>query len=158
MIAPATVEDLPEIIHLQRLAFREEAEHVGDMGIKPMTQTLEELRTELEGSVVLKYVQDGEIVGSVRARMVRGVCAISRLVVRPDHWGRGIGRRLMEEVESRFPDAGRYELFTRVDHERTRPFYRRLGYIPFRTERHSDRLVFVHLYKPGPPTDQRPKE
>lgn len=149
MIARATAEDLPEILQLQRNAFREEAEQVGDMSIKPMSQTLDGLQEEFEGSVVLKYVLDGEIVGSIRARMEGSVCLIGRLVVRPDHWRQGIGRQLVEEVERLFADAERFELYTRIDHERTRPFYRSLGYEPFRTERHSDTLTFVHLFKPG---------
>lgn len=160
MIARATVDDLPTILELQRLAFQEEAEHVGDMSIKPMTQTLDELRVEFDTSVVLKYVLDGEIIGSVRARMDGGTCHISRLVVRPDHWRQGIGRRLVEEVERLFDAAERFELYTREDHSTTRPFYRSLGYAPFRTERHSDALSFVHLCKVGRGTaaTSRPKE
>jgi len=149
MIARARAEDLPEILQLQRLAFQEEAEHVGDMCIEPMSQTLEGLREELESSVILKFVQGGEIVGSVRARMDGDVCRISRLVVRPDQWRQGIGRRLVNEVERLFAEAERFELYTREDHEVTRPFYRSLGYEPFKVERHSDALTFVHLSKPG---------
>lgn len=159
MIARATVDDLPVILELQRQAFRKEAEHVGDASIKPMTQTLEELRAEHETSVILKYMMDGEIVGSVRARMDGGTCRISRLVVRPDHWRQGIGRQLMEEIERLFDDAERFELYTREDHSVTRPFYRSLGYAPFRTERHSDALTFVYLFKAGRGNDGagRPK-
>lgn len=149
MIARATANDLAEILQLQRDAFREEAEHVGDMNIKPMSQTLEELEEEFERSVFLKYVQGGEIVGSVRARMDGDTCLISRLVVRPDHWRQGIGRRLVSEVERMFADARRFELFTREDHKVTRPFYRSLGYEPFRTDRYSDTLSFVYLSKAG---------
>jgi GNAT superfamily N-acetyltransferase len=149
MIARATANDLPEILQLQRQAFQEEAEHVGDMSIKPMSQTLEELEEEFERSVILKYVQGGEIVASVRARMDGDTCLIGRLVVRPDHWRQGIGRRLVSEVERMFADARRFELFTREDHEVTRPFYHSLGYEPFRTERHSDALSFVYLSKAG---------
>jgi len=149
MIVRATIDDLPTILELQRQAFREEAKLVGDSSIKPMSQTLEELTEEFERSVFLKFVQDGEIVGSVRARMENGVCLISRLVVRPDRWRKGIGRQLVAEVERTFADASRFELYTRIDHEQTRPFYRSLGYQPFRTERHSERLCFVHLFKPG---------
>ncbi|MDW5563952.1 MAG: GNAT family N-acetyltransferase [Methanomassiliicoccus sp.] len=149
MISRATAEDLPAILRLQRQAFRGEAERVGDMNIKPMAQTLDELREEFEGSVFLKYVQDGEILGSVRGRMEGEVCHIGRLVVRPDRWRQGIGRELIDGIERTFAQAARFELFTRIDHERTRPFYRSLGYEPYRSERYSDTLTFVHLFKPG---------
>ncbi|MBI0584439.1 MAG: GNAT family N-acetyltransferase [Methanomassiliicoccus sp.] len=158
MIVPAAEEDLPEILRLQRMAFREEAEHVNDPNIKPMSQTLEGLREESASSTVLKYVLDGEIVGSVRARMDGDVCHISRLVVHPDRWRMGIGRELVREVERRFSEARWFELYTREDHDRTRPFYARLGYLPFRTERHSDTLTFVHLRRPGRPGDPCPED
>jgi ribosomal protein S18 acetylase RimI-like enzyme len=162
MISQAIEEDLPAILCLQRQAFREEAEHVGDMSIKPMSQTLEELRSEFDGSVILKYVLDGEIVGSVRAKVDGSTCRISRLIVRPDHWRKGIGRALVGEIEHRFADVSRFELYTRIDHQRTRPFYQSLGYEPFRTEYHSDTLSFVHLFKPnrrsGGPPAAPPKE
>ncbi len=147
MIEDVTEADLPIILELQRAAFKKEAEHVKDPSIKPMTQTLEELREELATSVFLKYVQDGVIIGSVRARAIDGTCHIGRLVVHPDHWRSGIGRSLMREIESRFLHVQRYELFTREDHEGTRPFYRSLGYTPFKTERYSDTLSFVFLEK-----------
>ena len=150
MIQEATEEDLPEILQLQRAAFQEEAEHVKDQNIKPMTQTLEGLREELAHGIMLKYVQDGRIMGSVRARVEGGTCHIARLVVHPDLWRRGIGRKLMHEIEDRFEHVRRFELFTREDHERTRPFYRSLGYAPFRTERYSDTLSFVYLQKDNP--------
>jgi hypothetical protein len=54
----------------------------------------------------------------------------------------------MREIEGRFHDVQRYELFTREDHECTRPFYRSLGYTPFKVERYSDTLSFVFLEKP----------
>lgn len=147
MIVRATEEDLPEIVSLQRLAFKEEAEFVRDPGIKPMVQTLDEVREEYFKGVVLKYVENGEIVGSVRARAEGTTCHIARLVVRPDHRGRGIGRALMNDIERRFAHVQRFELFTREDHERNRPFYASLGYLPFRTEKVSDTLTFVHLQK-----------
>jgi len=148
MIEDVTEADLPYILELQRAAFKEEAEHVKDPSIKPMTQTLEELREELATNVFLKYVEDGVIVGSVRAKAIGGTCHIGRMVVHPDHWRKGIGRSLMHEVEGRFHDIQRYELFTREDHESTRPFYRSLGYTPFKVERYSDTLSFVFLEKP----------
>lgn len=147
MITDVTVSDLPLILELQRAAFQKEAEHVKDPSIKPMSQTLEELHEELATSVFLKYVQDGIIMGSIRAKAIDGTCYISRLVVHPDHWRKGIGRSLMCEIEGRFQHVQRFELFTREDHEGTRPFYRSLGYTPFRTERYSDTLSFVYLEK-----------
>jgi ribosomal protein S18 acetylase RimI-like enzyme len=150
MIRRAVEGDLPEILNIQRLAFKDEAAFVGDLNIKPMSQTLDELIKEFELMLILAYVQNGKILGSVRGKEEGGTCFISRLVVHPSHWGRGIGRSLMHEIERSFGDAKRYELYTREDNTRTRPFYRGLGYLPFKTEKVSDSLTFVHLEKINP--------
>jgi ribosomal protein S18 acetylase RimI-like enzyme len=147
MIERATREDLPEILRLQKLAFSDEAEFVRDPNIKPMVQILNEIEQEFEMGVILKYTMDGEILGSVRAYEKEGTCHINRLVVHPDHWREGIGKGLMREIERCYENAKRYELFTREDHQRTRPFYRGLGYLPFKTEKVSDSLTFVYLEK-----------
>jgi GNAT superfamily N-acetyltransferase len=147
MIERATEEDLPEILRLQKLAFKEEADFVGDPNIEPMAQTLEDLKHEFAKEIFLKFVEDGMILGSVRAFEEEGTCYIKRMIVHPDHWGKGIGKNLMREIERVFGDSKRYELFTRIDHRRTRPFYQSLGYLPFRTEKVSNSLTFVYLEK-----------
>jgi len=147
MIEQATEDDLPEILSLQKLAFKEESDFVGDPNIKPMAQTLEDLKHEFGKEIFLKYVEDGMILGSVRAFEEKGTCYIERMVVHPNYWGKGIGKSLMRKIERVFGDAKRYELFTRIDHKRTRPFYTSLGYLPFKTEKVSNSLTFVYLEK-----------
>lgn len=146
-IEQATKEDLPRIIELQRMAFKEEADIVGDPNIPPMTQTVDELGLELDKVVILKCVENDVILGSVRAFADGGTCHINRLIVHPEHWNRGIGTNLMKDIEDRFRSVERYELWTRIDNHRTRPFYERLGYRPFRTELVKPPLTFVYLEK-----------
>jgi GNAT superfamily N-acetyltransferase len=147
MIERAIEGDLPEILRLQKLAFKEEADFVSDPNIHPMTQTLEELKHDFTKETFLKYVEGGMILGSVRAFEEEGTCYIKRMVVHPNYWGKGIGKSLMREIERVFGNSKRYELYTRIDHKRTRPFYQSLGYLPFRTEKVSDTLTFVYLEK-----------
>jgi GNAT superfamily N-acetyltransferase len=146
-IERAMEADLQDIQKIQRLAFQEEADFVGDPSIHPMTQTLEGLRQDLDRGVILKYVEEGRILGSVRAFREGDTCHVKRLVVRPDQWGKGIGKSLMKDIEETYSDVKRFELYTRIDHPRTRPFYQSLGYAPYRTEKVSDSLTFVHLEK-----------
>ena len=72
----AEEKDLEEILALQHLAYRSEAELVGDFTIQPLTQTLDELRGEYLKGVVLKAVAGEKIVGSVRGREQEGTLFI----------------------------------------------------------------------------------
>jgi len=60
----------------------------------------------------LNALEEGEIVGSVRAYLERGTVYIGRLMVKPDSQNNGIGTRLMQAIEDHFRMADRYELFT----------------------------------------------
>jgi phosphoribosylanthranilate isomerase len=146
-VVTAAREDLPEILALQKLAYQGEAELNDDFDIPPLRQTLEEIEIEFRQRVFLKAVADGRIVGSVRAHLDEGVCYIARLIVHPDHQNRGIGSRLMAEVERRFVEARRFELFTSERSTRNLYLYHKLGYRDFRSEPLSDKVTLIFLEK-----------
>ncbi len=151
-IADAGLEDAKEILALQKLAYLSEAELNQDYTIPPLTQTLEGIQQQFETHLFLKAVVDGRIVGSVRAHQGAGICYIGRLIVHPDFQNRGIGTRLIAEIERRFGGAQRYELFTSERSERNLYLYQKLGYRTFRRERLTEQVTLLYLEKtPQPP-------
>ncbi len=155
-ILSAAPADAPAILVLQRLAYQSEAELYGDWSIPPLTQSLEELRAEFPSHVVLKAVEDalppGEaLVGSVRAALdAAGVCRIGRLMVRPDRQRQGLGAALLRAIEARFPQAGRFALFTGGRSAGNLRLYERLGYREAERRAAHSGLTLVFLEKPGP--------
>ena len=100
LIKRARVEDAEVILNLQRLSYLREAEIYNNKSIPPLTQTLEEITAEFDTRIFLKATLEGKIVGSVRAYLAEGVCHIGRLVVHPDVQNKGVGTRLMNEIET----------------------------------------------------------
>jgi N-acetylglutamate synthase-like GNAT family acetyltransferase len=147
VIEPAQLEDAEEILALQKLAYLSEAEIHDDYTIPPLTQTLEETKVEFRAQLVLKATLEGKVIGSVRAYMEGGTCCIGKLIVHPDYQNRGIGTRLMHEIEVCFPEAERYELFTGYKSERNLHLYNKLGYRPFKTKKVTEKLTLVFLEK-----------
>jgi GNAT superfamily N-acetyltransferase len=147
MITQGGPADAEEILALQRLAYQSEAAIYQDYGIPPLTQTLAELQAELNRRQVLKAVEAGRIVGSVRAHLEEGTCCIGRLIVHPAYQNRGLGTKLMAEIEACFPEARRYELFTGHLSARNLYLYQKLGYRPVRREQVSEKLTMVFLEK-----------
>ncbi|MBB6690675.1 GNAT family N-acetyltransferase [Cohnella xylanilytica] len=142
----ASLSDAEEILALQKLAYRSEAEIYGDWTIEPLVQTLEELRRQFEDHVVLKAVASGAIVGSVRASARDGTCRIGKLMVHPDRRKQGIGRSLMNAIEAYFPGC-RYELFTGSRSVRNIALYEKLGYAVFRERAASPDVTLVYMEK-----------
>ncbi len=147
IIAQATLEDAEEILELQKLAYRNEAAIYQDYSIPPLRQTLTEIIAELQSQYFLKAVVKGHIQGSVRAYLEQGTCCIGRLIVHPAYQNRGLGTKLMREIEGCFPDTQRFELFTGHLSERNLYLYKKLGYRPVKREQVSEKLTMVFLEK-----------
>jgi ribosomal protein S18 acetylase RimI-like enzyme len=151
-IQRATVEDAAEILALQKLAYRSEAEIYGVYDIPPLTQTLAQMEADLERQVVLVAVREtppepAAIVGSVRAYEREGTCYIGRLIVHPEVQNQGLGTHLLAEIEAAFPQVKRYELFTGHRSARNLHLYAKLGYNEFKREPVNDALAIVFLEK-----------
>ncbi|MBP1695621.1 MAG: putative acetyltransferase [Deltaproteobacteria bacterium] len=147
IIEKATVSDAGELLALQKLAYRSEAEIYDDFSISPLVQTLESMEKDFRNQFFLKAVIDGRIIGSVRANANEGTCCIGRLIVHPDFQNRGIGTRLMDEIEQTFSGCKRFELFTGDKSERNLRLYQKRGYLIFKAATMTDRTNIVFLEK-----------
>ncbi|MFV0535892.1 MAG: GNAT family N-acetyltransferase [Dysgonomonas sp.] len=128
-IQKAVISDLPDILELQKIAFRPIANLLGDNEIQPMVQTYNELLQEFNENIILKYIQDCQIVGSVRAYVDKdNICHVGKLIVHPDYQNKGIGKALMIEIEKKFMTCSKYLLFTGEITPNTLYLYTKLGY------------------------------
>lgn len=139
--------DLEEILRLQYLAYRSEAQLFEDPDIPPLRQTLEELMEEYESGIILKATdENGTITGSVRAWRKDGTAYIGKLMVHPDLQRQGLGSALLAAMEDEYPGM-RYELFTSTRSVGNIRLYERHGYRIFREEKVTDELCFVYMEK-----------
>ena len=147
LIKKAQKEDLEKILELQYLAYQSEAKLFGNMDIPPLKQTIEELYNEFQKGTILKALDDiGVIIGSVRAYQENGTVYIGKLMVHPKMQRKGIGTKLLLEIEREYPNQ-RYELFTSTKSISNIRLYERLGYKIFKEEAVSQELQFVYLQK-----------
>ena len=147
LIKKAQKEDLEKILELQYLAYQSEAKLFGNMDIPPLKQTIEEVYNEFQKGTILKALDDiGVIIGSVRAYQENGTVYIGKLMVHPKMQRKGIGTKLLLEIEREYPNQ-RYELFTSTKSISNIRLYERLGYKIFKEETVSQELQFVYLQK-----------
>lgn len=146
-ITRANSQDLEEILKLQYLAYQSEAELVGSRDIQSLRQSLPEVEEEFQRGMILKAVGDGGcIVGSVRGRLQGDTLHIGKLFVHPEFRGRGLGARLLQEMEQRYPGVC-YELFTSSLSGTNLGMYQRRGYVEIRRERAVPGMEMVFLRK-----------
>lgn len=146
-IKPAFIEDVHEILALQKLAYQSEAEIYNDFTIPPLTQSEDEMKNDFRRFTFFKALMHGKIIGSVRAMRDDGTCHIGRLIVNPIYQHHGIGRKLVNYAEKHFTGTERVEVFIFHKSRRNITFYEGLGYRIFKREKISDRMQKVYLEK-----------
>ena len=143
-IKNALLSDAKDILILQKLAFKSEAEFYNFFSMPALTQTLDGMKDDIRSNVVLKGLIDGQIVGSVRAYEKDDTCFIGMLIVHPDFQNKGIGSKLLQCIENKFKKAVRYELFTGYQSQKNIKLYEKFGYAGFKKEEY---LIYLEKIK-----------
>jgi len=142
----ADLADMEEILRLQYAAYQSEARIHNDFTIQPLIQTLEETIEEYHKCVILKALQGGVIIGSVRAYVKGSTAYIGKLMVLPQRQGIGLGKRLLAAIEAEFSNM-RYELFTACKSDRNIHLYESSGYTRFLSETNGAGIAFAYMEK-----------
>jgi len=153
-ITRAEAADAEAILALQKLAYESEAQLYQNWNLPPLTQTLDSLREEFAEAVILKAVQGGRILGSVRARLEAGIAHVGRLIVAPEYQRRGIGSCLLDAIEAECVEAQKFCLFTGSKSAGNLRLYQRHGYRITREEVVSPAVTLCFLEKPARPPAQ----
>ncbi|HNX53330.1 MAG TPA: NADH-quinone oxidoreductase subunit NuoB [Pontiellaceae bacterium] len=147
LINRANLKDVPEILALQKIAYRSEAELYGDTSVPALSQTIEEISADFDRMIFLKAIVNGKIIGSVRARLDGDTAHISRVIVHPYFQGKGLATRLIQQIEQEVGDVRAYEAFTGHQSVQNLHLYGKLGYRQVRTEPFTSTVNWVYLQK-----------
>lgn len=126
-ILKANKNDLKEILELQKLCFQSEVE-IYKLNISPINIKLEDIEKTFDQYIYLKAVHDYKIIGSVKGNEKDLNCYIGNLIVHPDYQNKGLGNRLLFEIEKEFNYVKKYSLFTGHKSEKNIHLYQKNGY------------------------------
>ena len=79
-----------------------------------------------------KLADNGLIVGGAILFPDGDTLNIGRIFISPEHFHKGYGIRMMQEIEAMYPDVKTFTLDTPVWNTRTNAFYTKLGYTEIR--------------------------
>lgn len=148
-IRTVTDADAGELLTVRRAAFVSEAQIYGDPNIPPLTQTLEELRTDLaDPNVITLGAWDGHrLVGSIRVLLEGTKATLGRLAVAPDLQGKGVGTQLLLAILPLLPDdTSEVWVFTGRDSVQNLALYAKHGYEHQHDQTAGD-LTYAYLRK-----------
>ena len=144
-IVPATLEDAPALLAMQKIAFEPEARACQAWDIPPLQETVEGLCEHIRMATVLKAVEGERLLGAIRGIVTGATCLIRVLAVAPEAQGRGLGARLLRAIEDAHPQVERFELTTNMIMVGNVRFYLRHGYEVVEQLQHAPtiRLAFM---------------
>jgi GNAT superfamily N-acetyltransferase len=148
-IRSVTHDEAGELLTLRRAAFVTEAQQYGDPNIPPLTQTLEELRADLDadGVLTLGAWSGHRMIGSIRVLVEGTKATLGRFAVAPDLQGRGVGTRLLMAILPYLPDGiEEVWVFTGRDSLQNLALYEKHGY-EYEHDRTAGDLTYAYLRK-----------
>ncbi|WP_440112611.1 GNAT family N-acetyltransferase [Paenibacillus sp. QZ-Y1] len=126
----ADSETVGQLWRLQHVAYRLEAEIIGFQEIPPLMDTIETLQNCGETFYGCMDT-DGELLGAVAvAEEEQNTLTITRMMVHPDHFRKGIAAALMTHVFEQHPDFPRYLVSTGTLNQPAVKLYTRFGFKP----------------------------
>ena len=145
---PATIEDVPQLNALINSAYRGDSSREGwttEADLLDGVRTDEGLLADAlntPNTVLLKYVEEGALLGCVRLDTHGNKLYLGMLTVSPKLQGRGIGKELLAAAEREASKQGCTTIYMTVISIRTEliEWYERHGYLrtgerkPFKTE------------------------
>jgi predicted N-acetyltransferase YhbS len=144
-IEPASLEDAPTMLDIQRRAFAEEGRRVGSLEdgqqIPPLAESLESIIEHIQTQTALVARDDERIVGAVRGIVTDQACVIRALVVDIGYQGRGVGSSLLQALERKLAQVSRFDLTTNMLMENNVTFYERHGYRLAEVTHHSQKKI-----------------
>ncbi len=87
-----------------------------------------------KGKRLYKLTENGAMVGGAVLFRDGEKMNISRIFVEPEHFRKGYGQFIMEQIEEWFPDVCAFVLDTPLWNVRTNRFYQKLGYTEYKRD------------------------
>lgn len=146
-IISADINDIPELYHLQLLAFESEAKMIGSRDVPALQETEDDNRIDFANWNTLKLADDdGKIIGAIRYKRNCGVVDVGRLMIHPDYRHRGFAQMLLSEVDTECPNEIK-ELYTCTKSLSNIRLYEKMGYKPYKEHTKANGLTFVYMRK-----------
>lgn len=142
----AQIEDVPKLIRVQDLSFREDYEKFGEC--PSYQETPENMADMITHAIVYKILTKDEIIGDIIIRKrEEGHYYLRTLSVVPACQNHGVGKQAIAFIEQDLDDGEIWSLITPAGSLKNRHFYESLGYRKAGEKVYSDKLILIEYQK-----------
>lgn len=125
----ATIQDASALYYIQKKAFQEDIERYGDRADCPANEPLERLKEKILAFDYYALEENNRIVAGAVVRQMDDKIRLSRIYIEPGYHNLGIGKYLMLQLETLYPNQKTWYLDTPHKNFRNHHFYESLGYV-----------------------------
>ncbi|WP_430788951.1 GNAT family N-acetyltransferase [Virgibacillus flavescens] len=119
-----------EVLEIQILAYKVEADLIGFDGIPQLNDKLESIIESKE--TFIGYYYKEELAGFISFVLEGSELTICRLVVNPNYFRKGIGYKLVDDVLTKFPCVNRITVSTGSKNLPAVTLYERFGFLMYK--------------------------
>ncbi|HNY11701.1 MAG TPA: GNAT family N-acetyltransferase [Candidatus Wallbacteria bacterium] len=142
----AELNDVPELIRVQNLSFRDDFEKYGEC--PAYGESPENMTDMVKNAIVYKVISASRIIGDIIVRKKENSSYYLRtLAILPEFQNMKIGARALEFIEKDNPDGIFWFLITPSDNPRNRHFYEKHGYKKAKEITRSKLLTLIEYVK-----------
>ncbi|TDF94180.1 GNAT family N-acetyltransferase [Paenibacillus piri] len=142
-----------DLLMLQQLSYRVEAQLIGFKEIPPLWDSPKSLKES--GELFFGYYEGHRMAGSVSVKQTPKELTICRMMVHPDFFRRGIASRLLEYAESLAVPGMLLKVSTGTKNEPAVNLYGKYGYKPGQTMEIAKGITLTVFTKRVPQSDNR---
>ncbi|MBM7615879.1 GNAT family N-acetyltransferase [Alkaliphilus hydrothermalis] len=148
LIKRTNLDEVEELLEIQKSAFHEALERYQDYDTSPATEAKERLQYKIQHYHHYTIYMDDELIGGAEVR-IKSVshCYLNRIYVNPTHQGKGIGKKVMLHLEGLYPQATTWSLNTPHMEYRNHYLYEKMGYRKIGEEAFSDKMNLFYYEK-----------
>jgi len=147
-ITRTKMHEAEALLNIQKEAFQSDLKKYKDYDTSPAAELLDFFKYKINHSFHFTIFLNGKIAGGICIVKITDIhYRLVRIFLSPNLQNRGLGSKILTQMENKFPQAKVWSLDTPKDNERTRHFYEKFGYKKTKENKINNRLTLIEYEK-----------
>lgn len=147
-IIPSKHAEAKELLKIQKEAFHSDLIKYKDYRTSPATESLDYFFFRMQNSLHYSIFVDGRLAGGIcLVKQTKDHNYLYRIFLGSEFQNKGLGSKILQELERQFPKVKKWSLDTPKDNRRNRHFYEKFGYKKTGEQQVNEYLTLINYEK-----------
>ncbi|MBU8915201.1 GNAT family N-acetyltransferase [Bacillus sp. FJAT-29953] len=147
-IIPSKLAEANELLKIQKEAFHSDLIKYKDYQTSPATESLDFFFFRMQNSLHYSILVEGRLAGGIcLVKQSKDHHYLYRIFLGSEFQNKGLGSKILHELERQFPKVKKWSLDTPKDNHRNRHFYEKFGYKKIGEQQINEYLTLINYEK-----------